>query len=680
MSKKYSHILQPIQIGNVILKNRLLSSNSLPHFLMGPESYPSDPMMLYQTNLARNGAAIVTTLDWSDPRQRNGGGDGCHFPMFDLEDPSVQNYMNQLSDGIHFYHAKASVAIMPLPPKGYGVIAEEHGPFWPNELPDEPMKAPAGPPPGDEGDAPMGPPMSGPVQQMERPQMDEMIQRYVKVAKTYQSFGFDMITIHMSYNATVLAQFLSPLKNTRTDAYGGNVENRTRFPLELCRAIKAACGQDFLIEAQISGEEAPGGITIADTVEFAKLAEGIIDIFQIRAADGDLNHPTGFNSDRTPITLRVAEAIKRSGAKIVTAPIGGFQNAEDIERYLAEGKTDMVAAARAFFCDPDYYEKIVEGRGEDVVPCIRCNRCHGQGMNGPWLSVCSVNPTLGLGHKLERMVSAAPKRLKTVAVIGGGAAGMEAAITAASRGHKVTLYEKADRLGGQLLHADFASFKWPILDFKNYLIRQLDKTGVTVCLGVTATPEFIAAQGYDVVIAALGARAQLPPVSGVQAPDGSLCPGIWDPISTYGNAHKLGKRVVVIGGSEIGTETGLYLSEQGHDVTVLTRQRQLAPESERVHYYTAFQSYWEQQERFHSITRATTTKVAPGRVWYTDHSGKEHLLECDSIVACGGMGARSQEALSFSGTGDEVFIIGDCDHIGNIQKSVRAGYSVAAML
>lgn len=675
MSKKYSHILEPIQIGNVVLKNRLLSSNSLPHFLMGPESFPSDPVMLYQTGLARNGAAIVTTLDWSDQRQRNGGGDGCHFPMFNLKDPSVQNYMNQLSDGIHFYHSKASVAIMPLPPKGYGVIAEEHGPFWPNELPDEPMKAPEGPPPGEAGDAPAGPPMSGPVKQMERPQMDEMIARYVEVAKTYQGFGFDMITIHMSYNATVLAQFLSPLKNKRTDAYGGSVENRTRFPLELCRAIKAACGQDFLIEAQISGEEEPGGITIADTVEFAKLAEGIIDIFQIRAGDGDLNHPTGFNSDRTPITLRVAEAIKKSGAKVVTAPIGGFQNPDDMEAYLAQGKTDMIAAARAFFCDPSYYEKIVEGRGEDVVPCIRCNRCHGQGMAGPWLSVCSVNPTLGLGHKLERMVDQTPKRSKKVAVIGGGPAGMQAAITAASRGHAVTLYEKADRLGGQILHADYASFKWPILDFKNYQIRQLDKLGVSVKLKTAATPDMIAAEGYDAVLVALGAVPNLPPIEGV-----SKEAGVFDPISVYGQAHKLGRRVVVIGGSEIGTETGLYLAGEGHEVTVLTRQRQLAPESERVHYYTAFQQYWETQESFRYILRAAATRVEAGKVWYRDADGEEYALECDSVVACGGMKSAQEEALSFSGSGDEVFLIGDCDKVGNIQKAVRAGYSAAAML
>ena len=679
MSKKYSHILSPIKIGNVILKNRLLSSTSLPHFLMGPETYPSDPVMLYQTGLARNGAAIVTTSDWSYPLQRQCGGDGGHFPQFDLEDPSVQNYMNQLSDGIHFYQSLASVAIMPLPPKGYGVVKAEHGTMWPNELP-EFMPPPDSPPVSHDAPDEIVAPLMPPVEQLGPKQMQQMIDTYVKVAKTYQGFGFDMITIHMAYNGTILAQFLSPLSNTRTDEYGGSVENRARFPLAFCSAIKEACGQDFLIEVQLSGEEGPGGITIADTVAFAKMAEGVIDILQIRAADGDLSHPTGFNSDRTPVTLRVAEAIKQSGAKIVTAPIGGFQNPENIEKYIAEGKTDMVAAARAFFCDPDYYEKIVSGRGEDVVPCIRCNRCHGLGMEGPWLSVCSVNPKLGLGHKLERMIPAVPKQHKRVAVIGGGPAGMNAAIVAAKRGHLVTLYEKKDMLGGQLVQAGTASFKWPIRDFKNYLIRQLDQAGVSVRLGVSADPAQIAAAGYDVVIAALGAIPALPPVDGIMGKNGQLTKGVWDPISVYGNEHKLGKRVIVIGGAEIGTETALYLEEHGHKVTVLTRQRSLAQEANRVHYYTSFQDYWETRESFSYITNATTTCVAPGQVWYRDRSGAQQLLECDSIVACGGMQPQQDPALDFSGTADEVFLIGDCREIGNIQKAMRNSFAVASML
>lgn len=669
MSKKYRHILQPIKIGNVLLKNRLLSSNALPHFLMGPENFPSNGVIQYQAGIARNGAAIVTTMDWSDQRQRNGPGDSCHFPMFDLEDPATQNYMNQLADAIHFYHSKASVAIMPLPPRGYGVVKSEQGPFWPNDLPDEPLPPP---PPG--GDAPMGPPPGPPCEELSREQMAEMIAKYVKVAKTYQSFGFDMITIHMSYNSTILAQFLSPLKNTRTDEYGGSVANRARFPLEFCRAIRQACGPDFLIEAQISGEEAPGGITIADTVEFAKLAEGIIDILQIRAADGDLNHPTGFNSNRTPVTLRVAQAIKESGARIVTAPIGGFQDPDAAEEYIASGKTDMIAAARAFFCDPNYYEKLLEGRGEDVVPCIRCNRCHGQGMDGPWLSVCSVNPTLGLEHKLRDMVADTPRRRKKVAVIGGGPAGMNAAVTAAQRGHQVTLFEKSAQLGGQLIHADYPAFKWPIRDFKDYLIRQLEKTGVTLRLNTAVTPEEIEAAGFDAAIVALGAEPKLPPIPGItESP-------VWTPLQVYGHEEELGQRVVVIGGSETGTETGLYLAQCGHQVTLLTRQGRLAPDSDRVHYYDSFRQAWEEEPNFSFLPHAVTTRVELGRVFYTDSTGAEHSIPCDSIVACGGMRPLSQEAMAFAGCVDEVIFAGDCETVGNIQTAVRSSYTAAVNL
>jgi 2,4-dienoyl-CoA reductase-like NADH-dependent reductase (Old Yellow Enzyme family)/thioredoxin reductase len=653
-----------------LLKNRFVSTNALPHFLMGPENFPGDAVIDYLGRIARNGAAIVTVMDWSDPRQRNANGDGSHFPSFDLTNPAVENYMNQVADVIHFYHSKASVAVMPLPPRGYGVMAQEKGPFWPNDLPDQPLPPP--PPPAEDDEGPMGPPPAPPCQQMERPQMEEMIRNVVAVAKRYQSYGFDMITIHMAYQATVLAQFLSPMTNQRTDEYGGSVENRSRFPLELCRAIKAQCGQDFLVEVQISGEEAEGGITIADTVAFAKLAEGAIDILQIRAADGDLNHPTGFNSNRTPVTLRVAEAIRASGAKILTAPVGGYQDPDQLEQWLAEGKTDLIAAARAFFCDPEYYEKIKEGRGEDVVPCIRCNRCHGQGMDGPWISVCSVNPTFSLERKIDRMVAPQPKRVKRVAVIGGGPAGMNAAIVAAKRGHQVTLYEAREKLGGQLFHADYPDFKWPIRAFKEYQIRQLEKLGVEVHLNTKATPELIRAQGYDSLIVALGAVSQPPKIQGMDTAQ-----QVWDPLAVYGREEQLGHQVVVIGGSEIGTETALYLAQKGHQVTVLTRKKQLAPESHRVHYYDSFRMAWEKNENFRSLTRATTTLVETGKVTYQDKAGEAHTLTCDSIVACGGMKPLTAEALAFAGTADEVLFAGDCEKQGNIQKAIKSSYTAA---
>lgn len=196
--------------------------------------------------------------------------------------------------------------------------------------------------------------MHGPKKAATREVMEEMIADAVKQCKRWQELGFDGISIHMAYQAPFCAKMLSPMTNHRTDEFGGPIENRARFPLMLCAAIKKACGKKFLVETLISGKEDEGGFTVEDTVAFAKLAEGKVDILQIRGGDGDESHPTSFNSTKTPLTLPIAEAVKKSGAKIIVAPIGGYEDPALAEQWLSEGKMDMMAAGRAFVCDPDY--------------------------------------------------------------------------------------------------------------------------------------------------------------------------------------------------------------------------------------------------------------------------------------------------------------------------------------
>jgi thioredoxin reductase len=511
------------------------------------------------------------------------------------------------------------------------------------------------------------------------PQMQEYCDALVKKLKYYVGCGYDMCSIHASYGATILSKFLSPKYNKRTDEFGGPMENRAKFPIMVAKAVKDAFGQDFLVEMQISGEE-DDGLTIEDVVKFAKLAEGYIDILQLRAGDGDLAHPTGFNSQpHDPLTLQYAAAIKASGAKIVTAPIGGFQDLDDIEEYIASGKTDMIGVGRAFICDSHYGEKILEGRGEDVVPCIRCNRCHGLGMQGPWKSVCSVNPEVGIQHKLSALVQA-PKDQKKVAVIGGGCAGMRAALYLADRGHQVTLYEKSGKLGGQLLHADYSSFKWPLKEYKDYLIAQLEKSPVDVKLNTAATPEGIAAEEFDAVIAALGAAPKFPPIPGLLDETGAPIPGVYNPIEVYGKEQELGKNVVVIGGGEIGMETAMYLAENGHDVTILSRQKKFAAEADRVHYYSMFADAWGKLPNLTPIKRATTTAVSPDAVTYVDKKGESHDLPWDSVVACGGMQPLQDEALTFADVVDTFIIIGDNEATGNVQSATRSAYAAAARI
>jgi NADPH-dependent 2,4-dienoyl-CoA reductase/sulfur reductase-like enzyme len=512
--------------------------------------------------------------------------------------------------------------------------------------------------------------MFGESKEMPVSMIKEMNEGFAKTAKRYKDLGFDMACIYMSYRSSIFACSLSPVLNKRTDEYGGSLENRARIITELCQGIKKACGQDFLIEAQVSGEEGSGGYTTEDLVKYAKLWEGSIDILQLRGWDLPSSHPMGYNSKKgKPLTIKYAEALKKSGVKIVVAPIGGYQDLDLNEEFIASGKADIIAMARAFISDPEYGQKAYEGRGEDVVPCILCNKCQGNALT-PNLDVCSVNPIIGLENKVSKMVIP-PAASRKVAVIGGGPAGMKAALTAAERGHKVTIFEKGDSLGGLLRHTDFASFQWPLKDYKDYLVRQMKKNGIDVQLKTTATPEMIKSKGYEAVIIAIGAEPVIPNIPGA---DGK---NVINAVDVFGKEKALGKNVVIIGGDLIGTETGMYLAENGHTVTVLTSSKELM-KSEGMH--QDIDSYLD-MKNFSFITEAITKGISEGKVTYVDAKGNENSIQADSVVIYGGFKPRQDEALTFSGTAARFFNIGDSQAWGGMVRAcTRSAFAAASQI
>ena len=653
MSRQFQHLLSPIQIGSHILKSRMIAPQALPHYLQGSEPYPSEAIIHHVSNIARNGAAIVAFGAWDDTDQRKAGGTASHFPMFDYSNPSNETYVCKLVDCIHFYDSLASIYLMPL----------EMPNFQPKPSMDKPF--------------PMWFSPVEKVSEITQTMMQDMIDLAVKKALYFQQLGFDMISLQMSYREFMhigLSKFFSPLTNDRTDEYGGDAVGRGKLALDMCRAIKTACGKDFLIDLWIAGEEEPGGITAEDTVSFAKAAEGIVDILQIRGGNINPVHPTGFNScESEPITLHVAKKVKESGAKLVVAAAGGYGNPRYNERFIAEGMLDMVAIGRQFICDSNYGIKIYEDRPEDIVPCQRCAKCHVPYEKGPWIFVCSGNPTMGIADRLDKMVSPAvcPKK---VAVVGGGIAGLEATLEASRRGHRVTLYEKSSQLGGQLLHADYPEFKWPLRNFKDYMIRQVLKANITLKLGTEATPAVIAAEGYDAVIVAIGAEPKNLNIPGADSKKVVM------PIAVYGHEEELGKNIVVVGGGEIGAETGLYLAECGHHVTLLTRQDRVAPDATCTHYREMFEERWLREKNFHFLTNVQIESVTDTGVIYRDKAGALCELPADNVVISGGRAADTEFALSFYGSANDFFLVGDCKTPGNVQKCMRMAYAAATRL
>ena len=640
MEHRYQHILTPLRVGGKVLKNRLLATKSVSRQLQGPEKYPAEATIEFYEQSARNGAALVCVAMGAFPDK-----EGRLPPMswYDMSDWDVLSCFEQITRRIHAYGSLAMAATQDAEPHEVGIC---HLDNW-DEIP-----------------------MTGDYSRnlenkptISREQIGEMIGNFVRLAKTAKRLGFDGVTVYMSYRGGILANALSPVLNQRTDEYGGCFENRIRLPMEVFQAIKDACGSDFLIECQVSCTEEPPGYDFEEFLRFAELAQDYVDIFQLRAWEGSLNHGNGFNQpEHEPYMLQFAEGMKKRGIRAVISPVGTFQNLDDIERFIAEGKCDAVSMARAFICDPKYGEKLMDGRGEDVTPCLRCNMCHG--------GRCRVNPRHGLEHVMGRMFPPEAKQRRKVAVVGGGVAGMYAALTAAERGHDVTLFEQSERLGGQLNHVDAMDFKWPLRSYRDWFVAQIGKSGVTLRMGVRADAALLKSEGFEAVIAACGANGTKPAT--VKGAENALLP-----MEALEDMEKLGRRVVVVGGAEIGFETGLALAKTGHEVTVLSRRKRFPSD---MHTMKATRDYMNSLPSFEYKTRCTTTEIGADYVLYTDESGAERRIACDSVVFSGGRTPELAQGMALAEAFPLCFIVGDGLKSASVAEAVYSAYCAAMRL
>ena len=637
MANKYPVALSPIRIGNTVLKNRIVSAPSTMHSMSNGELYPSQDALAFFEERARAGVGMVTVAGLKVGKDVRDDG---AMTAWDVNAPNHRNKLMELVERIHFYGAKASMELIGIFPEGYTVS---------------------------DGCSIMG---WGEGHEITREAMEEFKQDWVDAAQALVECGFDAILIHSGHSCP-LAQFLSPLTNKRTDEYGGSTDNRCRYLIEILDAIRAKVGSKLLIEVRISGTEfEEGGIDIEEGIRIGERIQDHLDILQVSAGMHNPKwmtwvHPCGFRP-KMP-NVYVAEAFKKSGkfhVPIVT--LGAIDSVDSAEEILEAGKADMVTMARSLIADPLLIKKCVAGRREDVTPCIKCMRCHDSTVYGHHFQ-CSVNPTAGLENSIAHLVQPV-ERVKKVAVVGGGPAGMKAALVAKERGHQVTLFEAAGELGGMLHKAGYFSFKYPVKDYMNWLIAQVNKSGIEVKLNTRATAETVA--GYDAVIVAIGAEPLILPVPGVEQ--------IKPAIDVLGHEDTLGDNVILIGGGQVGCETALHLAQLGKRVTVVEMQAELAPDASTTG-RNELMTEIAREPNFIPLTGARCQSVTTHSVTYVKE-GKEETITADSVVLCAGMKAKAAEADSFFGAADEVTEIGDCVRARTVEWATKEAYYAAINL
>ena len=507
---KYPNVFKPITIKGLEFKNRIETAPMVP-CMATPEGWVTKELVEFTRPFARGGAAIVTLGDSAVNFEHAMDHEG----QLNLGDDNIKMGLDEIADEVHKYGSHISVELnhggrfsnsMNLASKGLKPVSSTP---LPAEI-DEFFSKLQGKTPGE-------------VEEMSIPLINSTIADYASAAGRCKDSGFRMVMIHGAHGM-LPSQFLSPYVNKRTDRYGGSFENRARFCIELLDAVRRRVGPDFIIEYRISADElVEGGMKVEDVIRFVKMIKDKIDILHVSA--GMLPNPFTIQYIIQPLyvphmlNIHFAEEIKDAvGDDIYVTAVGSVMTLENAEEILARGKVDFVAMARPFLSDPEFMRKAVHGQNEDIRPCVRCNTCCGRSAFFKKCR-CSVNPMTG--HELDYPSGKVPKAEtpKKVVIVGGGAAGMQAAITASERGHEVVLFEREQELGGTLNHAADLEFKSELQDFRKWLVRQTLKCGADIRLNTEATEELIKSENADSLIISVGAEPFIPAIKGVDRPN-----------------------------------------------------------------------------------------------------------------------------------------------------------------
>ena len=637
-----ANLFQSITIGGVRLKNRIAMAPMHTNY-ESDGSYPLNAVRYFEER-AKGGAGLIFT------------GANVVSTKYDGKRPSPEisalshvERLEMIADRVHAYDAKLCVQLSP----GAGRVA---------------VPNPASPP----YSASATPEFWAPVikcQVLSVEDIHYLADRVGFAAWLVKKAGGDMVELH-SYGGYLLDQFMSTQWNQRTDEYGGSLENRMRFPIECIQAIRKYTGPRFPISVKFTVDQGiEGWRTIDEGVEMAKRFEAAgVDLLHVDRGVYEAWYkaiPTVYQEHAYAVELlkQVKEAVH-----IPVMGHGKLHAPEDAISAVESGVVDILGIGHQEIADPYWPRKMQEKRYEDIRPCIGCNECLNSAFNGTH-PVCSVNPLV-----CEEDAFALPKpngEKRRVLVIGAGPGGMEAAITAAQRGFKVELWEKSDRVGGNLWAAGGPDFKGDVRKLITYMETQMKKLGVQVTLNKDVQAEDVLAQQWDKVVLATGAHSAMPPIKGIE----KAC----DSLAYLSGGKRAGERVAIIGGGLVGCECACAMAESAQSVTIVEMLKDILVIADHCKNNDQALRALMAERNIGKVCGVRVTEITDEGVLYEDAEGKQGLVPADTVIIAAGfksnnaLVAQLEEHVNLS-------IVGDANSPTKIMNAVKQGYHVIRVM
>lgn len=642
--KDYSKLFQPITIGNMEVKNRLVVPPMETGFA-GPDGGVSDRLIDYYSARAKGGyGLVIVEITAIEPR-----GKGFEHQLCIYDDKYIPGFQG-LVESVHKNGAKIALQLYHPGRCANPVFNDDFQPRGPSAVPDPVFRK------------------INPVE-MSRGDIESLVEAFAQGAVRAKKAGFDAIEIHGAHGYLV-CQFMSAYANKRTDEYGGDFEGFLRFPVAIIRRVRQVVGPDYPVSFRISAYE---GVQLGRTVEESckvvqrLVEEGVSDIhvsagvfesYYIQGVPPAVEQ--GFNAP-------AAAAIKA----VVPVPVivvGRINDPDVAEQIISSGKADLVSMGRQSIADPEWPNKVRQNKADDIVKCLSCNDGCVDGLGARGEISCVQNPQIGREKEYACAGSRSPKK---VLIAGCGPAGLEAARTAALWGHRVTLYEKDNTLGGQVMLAAIPPTKDVWADVVNSRIKDIRKLNVEVMLGTELNADLVKKLSPDVLIIATGSEPFRINIPGINR----------DNVITAQQALTrpvTGNKVVVIGGGLVGCETADYLAQRGKEVTIIEMLPRIAGDLNASGRYYLLRSLKE--NKVITLASCTVKAINDDGILLNSPDGEKKLESIDTVVLATGAKSKNNLEILFRGLIPEVYSIGDAAKPGKVLSAVMLAAEICRQI